>query len=51
LSSVPLLVMANKQDLLNAMSPDEVRGYLLLTALYVVLKRLFLFCSGRSLLS
>jgi signal recognition particle receptor subunit beta len=22
---VPLLVMANKQDLLNAMSPDEVR--------------------------
>lgn len=24
LASVPLLIMANKQDLLNAMSPDEV---------------------------
>jgi signal recognition particle receptor subunit beta len=25
LANVPLLVMANKQDLLNALSPDEVR--------------------------
>ena len=26
LSSVPLLVLANKQDLINAMSADEVRA-------------------------
>ncbi len=28
LSSVPLLIMANKQDLMNALSPDEITAEL-----------------------
>lgn len=31
LSQVPLLVMANKQDLLNALSPAEVSAFIIYT--------------------
>jgi signal recognition particle receptor subunit beta len=37
LSQVPLLVMANKQDLLNALSPAEVSTFIIYTHIKLLL--------------